>query len=365
MKRYKSPPTKIKQDQYLSPITSILSFSKTTYHGRPRRQSTRSPLGQHFVYVHIRSIIEVHHLLNFSFLHTDYEPSFGGNIVFGALFELVAIFIFINLILRRDLWGLCLPIGAFFQGLGFFLRIPLRNSPSSLGLYIIMDFFIVLSPACYFAFNYIWFGRLVQRVEENINFKSNRKHLTFLPPKKFGMIFIISDVTTFLIQAAGGGLQTSQTSKSIGSVIFLIGIIAQFASYVFFLMLSLLLVRSLKELGSKNYAKQRISQLLLVLCFSSFWIIIRCVYRTVELAQGFNGYLSQNEAWLFGLDSAPLLLSIGIYIFAWPSAFVELKDSTFPKSKSVPWEIGSKSTQLQWTFSNRKDSEQVMQLTNY
>lgn len=191
------------------------------------------------------------------------------------MFELVAILVFINLILRRDLWGLCLPIGAFFQGLGFFLRLPLRNNPGGLGLYIIMDFCIVLSPACYFAFNYIWFGRLVERIEEKMKLKvKNRKHITLLPPKRFGRIFIISDVTTFLIQAGGGGLQTSQNSKSIGSIIFLIGIIAQFASYVFFLILNLPLVFALRETDSKNDARRRIYLLLLILYFSSFWIIV-------------------------------------------------------------------------------------------
>lgn len=54
-------------------------------------------------------------------------------------------------------------------------------------------------------------------------------------------------------------------------------------------------------------------------------------------------------AWLFSLDSAPLLLAIGIYIFAWPCAFVELKDSSQTNAHlSVPWEIGSKSAQIQW-----------------
>ena len=88
------------------------------------------------------------------------------------------------------------------------------------------------------------------------------------------MIFIISDITTFLIQAGGGGLQTSQNSKSIGSIIFLIGIIAQFASYIFFLILSLPLLFALREIDGKDYARKRISQLLLILYFSSFWIIV-------------------------------------------------------------------------------------------
>lgn len=121
--------------------------------------------------------------------------------MFGVLYELLAVLLLLNLIARRDWWGVCLPIGAALEGIGFIVRIPLINDPSSLGLFIVMDFCIVLSPACYFAFNYIWFGRLVQRIEENVRINTmKRRHITFLSPRKFGLIFILSDVTTFLIQ---------------------------------------------------------------------------------------------------------------------------------------------------------------------
>lgn len=60
-----------------------------------------------------------------------------------------------------------------------------------------------------------------------------------------------------------------------------------------------------------------------------------------------------------------MLLAIGIYIFAWPSAFVELKVSSFGKSKSAPWEMGSKSAQIQWTNSNSTDSEQGLMYAPY
>lgn len=154
---------------------------------------------------------------------------------------------------------------------------PLIDTPGSLGLYVVMDLFIVLSPACYFAFNYIWFGRLVQRLEENMVFHGKRKHITFLPPSKFGKFFIISDVVTFLIQGSGGGLQVQKDKQKAGSVIFLIGIVAQFASYVLFVMLSIPLAYTLKqnELKSEQfYMKKRIKQLLYILYFSSVWIIV-------------------------------------------------------------------------------------------
>lgn len=49
-------------------------------------------------------------------------------------------------------------------------------------------------------------------------------------------IFVGSDVCTFLIQAAGGGLSTAQDAKlrDVGSKIFLAGIALQLASFAFF-----------------------------------------------------------------------------------------------------------------------------------
>lgn len=88
-----------------------------------------------------------------------------------------------------------------------------------------------------------------------------------------------------------------------------------------------------------------------------------------EVEQLLTSFAYPFSAWLFGLDSAPLLLSIGVYIFAWPSAFVELKMSFTAKPRSVPWEMGSKSSQLQWNddaFFNSRDPDQgfTMQQTD-
>lgn len=49
-------------------------------------------------------------------------------------------------------------------------------------------------------------------------------------------IFVGSDICTFLVQAAGGGLSTAQDSKlrDVGSKVFLAGIALQLASFAFF-----------------------------------------------------------------------------------------------------------------------------------
>lgn len=113
------------------------------------------------------------------------------------------------------------------------------------GLYIVCYLFVVLSPCAFLAGDYILLGRLVQYLDAHHYLRPLRAQLV-------SWIFIISDgkqssvmcfakgaphiVITFLIQAAGGGLSTAtdvQTAQN-GGHIFLAGIAAQLASFVFF-----------------------------------------------------------------------------------------------------------------------------------
>jgi hypothetical protein len=176
------------------------------------------------------------------------------------------------------------------------MRLPYGSNPSSLGLYIIQDFCVVLSPACYFAINYIIFGRLSANLVRNPDIPGDARRLTLIPPRLFGLIFILSDVSTFVIQASGGSMQTNMSLRDAGEKIFLAGIILQFASYVFFLILVIrcnFIIRG--PLGVVEGGKG-IQRLFWVLYYSSIWILVRSVYRTIELKQGFRGTLMRNES---------------------------------------------------------------------
>lgn len=49
---------------------------------------------------------------------------------------------------------------------------------------------------------------------------------------------------------------------------------------------------------------------------------IRSVYRTIELSQGFDGFLTRTEVYFYALDFVPLLLALAIYIVFWPGRFI-------------------------------------------
>lgn len=95
-----------------------------------------------------------------------YLPSLPGNTIITAFYGLLTVALFFHTARSRSSWALCLPIGTFFSCLGYGLRLLQREDAqqSKRSIYIPTYLFIVLSPACFLAFNYIVFGRFVVAV---------------------------------------------------------------------------------------------------------------------------------------------------------------------------------------------------------
>lgn len=75
---------------------------------------------------------------------------------------------------------------------GFFVRIGLDSSPNSTGIFTVQQLFIVVTPAAFLAFNYILYGRFIVECV-------SPRH-SFIRPKWVARVFVISDITTFLVQ---------------------------------------------------------------------------------------------------------------------------------------------------------------------
>jgi hypothetical protein len=84
---------------------------------------------------------------------------------------------------------------------GFVVRIIYRYNMTSIGLYTVQQLLIVVSPACYFAFNYLLFGRLVYNTAQDDRIEKTRP-LTFIKAEHMGALFVTSDVVTFVMQVS-------------------------------------------------------------------------------------------------------------------------------------------------------------------
>lgn len=154
-----------------------------------------------------------------------------GNTIFGIIWVILAGSHFYQTYRSKVKWTLVLPLGEIFSALGYFLRIACRTNQESLALYAVCYLFVVLAPAAFLAFNYMTFSRIIISLDEELTSKSKRRSkskYTLVPPRLFAPVFVGSDITTFLIQAAGGGLQASASNlANTGNTIFLIGVVAQ------------------------------------------------------------------------------------------------------------------------------------------
>src|SRR5579862_1057177 len=96
----------------------------------------------------------------------------------------------------------------------------------------------VLAPIFFLAINYVIFGRLLRSTLALDDIVNGRK-LSFLNPRRISLIFLGSDIASFLIQANGSGLAASDNDSTtrIGLNILLAGMALNFASFIIFISL--------------------------------------------------------------------------------------------------------------------------------
>ncbi|KIY49274.1 RTA1-domain-containing protein [Fistulina hepatica ATCC 64428] len=221
-------------------------------------------------------------------------------------------------------WMLAMTIGCFTFALGLGLRFGLHFQPDNRTIYIVEYLFVVLSPCAFIAADYVLLSRLSR-------FLQCERHV-IVNPRRITRIFVCSDITTFLIQAAGGGLSTTQNYNMslAGSHIFLAGLALQLLSFFIFTCVYLLFLyrihkyeRSVweRDCGILPWYKNWLA-LAATLFLSCIGILIRSVYRTVELSQGYHGYLATTERYFYGLDTLPLFIAIAVYLPFWPGRFI-------------------------------------------
>ncbi|KAN0063665.1 hypothetical protein ACQY0O_003714 [Thecaphora frezii] len=258
-----------------------------------------------------------------------YKPSPIGNRIVGAFYALTAIALLWHAITTRRPWTCVLPIGAFASAAGYFIRPKVDPCNFSTGLFIAQQLVILVSPCLFLAFNYMLYKRLMIALDPTLALATNRNvksPYSFLPPLKVSRIFVWSDCITFILQCSAGGLMAiqSQTLQNVGNYIFLFAVIVQAISYGLFWALAFVAHRRLSgEANSSHQFHATLKTLFICLYFSSFFIMVRSIYRIAEFATGHDGYLITHETFLFILDAAPLILAIGIWAVRWPLRLID------------------------------------------
>lgn len=146
-------------------------------------------------------------------------------------------------------------------------------------------------------------------------------------------IFCSCDILSLVIQAVGGGMASTavtakppKQSKS-GTNIMVAGIIFQMASITIFVFFFIEFLRRVRH-DRHNAMSHKILCLVFASAFSCLMIYIRSIYRTVELLQGWSGYLISHENFFIAQDALLMLVAVVVFNFIHPGWFLPAQKET-------------------------------------
>jgi hypothetical protein len=166
------------------------------------------------------------------------------------------------------------------------------------------------APAFFTAGIYVILGRLIRMFG---------RHVSPIGPNTYLYIFCPADIISLVIQAIGGGQAASAYAKtppgdtSTGTHIMVAGIVFQlFAVLIFSFLFGWVIIKALKSHGP-DLRERKIIAILVGVSLSVICVIIRSIYRTIELSQGWTGYLITHQSYFIGLDGVMMIIAVGIF----------------------------------------------------
>lgn len=138
---------------------------------------------------------------------------------------------------------------------------------------------------------------------------------------------------SLVIQAVGGSMASTavaanppKQSRS-GTDVMVGGIIFQMASITIFAFFFTEFLRRVRH-DRHNAISRKIWRLIFASAVSCLMIYIRSVYRTVELLQGWSGYLITHENFFITLDASIMLGAVVVFNFIHPGWFLPTQNET-------------------------------------
>ncbi|TFK26903.1 RTA1-domain-containing protein [Coprinopsis marcescibilis] len=273
-----------------------------------------------------------------------YIPSQKSAIIFIAIFALSTIAHIVQLSKKRT-WFMIqtIVLCGVLESVGWGGRLWMHYEPESGIAFNIQIVLLILGPTPLLAANFVIFGRIIRRLGQRYS---------RMRPRMYTIIFVSCDVISLGIQGAGGALAASADDlegANKGAKIMLGGIVFQLVVIVVYSVLGLeYFVRFIqdrpigrtastaldeKALNPQGLVKRdqvrltrKIKMMLFALVFTTVLLFIRAIYRTLELAEGWEGRIIQTELYFDVLDGAMIVLAIFTFNVAHPGWLLELSE---------------------------------------
>ncbi|KAJ6032636.1 RTA1-domain-containing protein [Penicillium herquei] len=245
-----------------------------------------------------------------------YIPSLAGNAFYLAVFALFLV-LQLGLCIRYKTWGFLPGLfgGLVLEIVGYAGRIQLHDNPFVFSSYLEYLIGLTIGPAFFSASIYICLGRIVIVYGEQIS---------LLRPRTYTMVFVLCDLVSLILQAAGGAITSiadsdQQDLAQTGVNIMIAGLSSQVASLVLFIALCLQYAWSVHKnpdsLNKSSVMRElrnsfRWKAFLAGLVLATIVIFVRSVFRVAELRGGFHSSLANNEVLFMILEGAMIVIAL-------------------------------------------------------
>lgn len=235
-----------------------------------------------------------------------YTPSLPAGIIFCVLF---LGFTALNLYrsIRYRVWpSYMLTLCAAGELIGWVGRAWASRCPYNSQAFPLQEICLVISPVFLAATLYLYLGIFIKLTGEEFS---------LLKRKWYIRVFLTSDIVSLLVQSAGAGvaigeLGGTQTGSSTGVHIVVGGLVFQCISMMAFIACFVHFI-----VKSSGHRQSRSNAFVAATAVGVLAVYIRCIYRTVQLAQGFAGYLSVHEGYFIGLDAIMIVIAYAGFVF--------------------------------------------------
>ncbi|KAH7341477.1 RTA1-domain-containing protein [Rhizoctonia solani] len=245
----------------------------------------------------------------------NYVPTSWVCILFIILFSLTTVAHVLQAF-RLKVWYMLptLALCGLVEIIGWAGRYWGHKSPYNRNPFLMQICTTIMAPSFMTAAMFLILPRIVSELGQEYSRMS---------PRLYPIIFLTADVGALLLQAIGGGVASSATTlegANRGGNIMLAGIVIQLAAVALFDLLSVEFViryalgrpayRTSMDREDKHTVPKRVALMLLGLGIASVFILIRSVYRTIELTDGWNGRIISTEKWFNWFDGGAIVAAM-------------------------------------------------------
>ena len=256
-----------------------------------------------------------------------YTPTLAATVIFTVAYSLTTSLHLLQAFRGKYWTMLVIVLGGITELIGWVSRLYSHHHVLDQDAFLSNTVTLIIAPTFFSAVNYIILGQIIRPVG---------KQYSYLSPKAYVVIFVTCDVISLVVQSARGAmasLGSDQVTVDKGTHIMVGGICFQMASMTFYVIFGLEFAwRAMKDrpyhkmsevptsptspaspanTNSENQGRYR--GLIIAMFISTLTIYIRSVYRTVELLQGWGGYIITHEPYFDCLDGAMMVIAMAVF----------------------------------------------------